>query len=51
MTNTYRILVVDDDPGVLRLLSIRLRSRGYEVATAASGEEALSNVTAIRPTW
>ncbi|WP_440997737.1 sigma 54-interacting transcriptional regulator [Arhodomonas sp. SL1] len=49
MTNTYRILVVDDDPGVLRLLSIRLRSRGYEVATAASGEEALSNVTAIRP--
>ncbi|MFB4203372.1 Transcriptional regulatory protein GlrR [wastewater metagenome] len=49
MTTAYRILVVDDDPGVLRLLSIRLRSRGYEITTAASGEEALAHITAVRP--
>ncbi len=49
MANAYRILVVDDDPGVLRLLSIRLKSQGYEVATAQSGEEALSNFTGVRP--
>jgi len=49
MNNSQRILVVDDDPGVLRLLSIRLKSRGYDVATAESGEEALSNVGGFRP--
>lgn len=49
MAKDYRILVVDDDPGVLRLLSIRLKSNGYEVATAQSGEEALSNFAGIRP--
>lgn len=49
MTKGYRILVVDDDPGVLRLLSIRFKSNGYEVATAQSGEEALSNFAGVRP--
>jgi sigma-B regulation protein RsbU (phosphoserine phosphatase) len=36
-----RILVVDDDPDINRLLRARLTARGYEVSTAASGEEAL----------
>ena len=36
-----RILSVDDDPEYLDLLSLRLRKRGYEVACAASGEDAL----------
>jgi len=50
MTETAKkVLVVDDDPGVLRLLSIRLRSAGYEVSTAESGEAALSNLSGIRP--
>ena len=31
-----RILVVDDDPGLLRLLTIRLRSEKYEVEPVAS---------------
>lgn len=44
-----RIMVVDDDSGVRRLLSIRLRSHGYEVATASSGEEALANFTGFAP--
>ena len=37
----YRILVVDDDPALLRLLSMRLSAAGYEVAAVESGEKAL----------
>jgi two-component system response regulator GlrR len=37
-----RILVVDDDPSLLRLLDIRLQAAGYSVETAASGGAALS---------
>lgn len=39
-----RILVVDDDPAILRLLSTNLKARGYEVFTAVDGEEALETV-------
>jgi two-component system response regulator GlrR len=41
--------VVDDDPGLLRLLSIRLSSAGYSVDTATEGKEALTRITANRP--
>jgi two-component system response regulator GlrR len=37
-----RILIVDDDPALLRLLSLRLRSEGHEPVEASSGEAALS---------
>jgi two-component system KDP operon response regulator KdpE len=37
-----RILVVDDDPAILRLLCTNLKARGYEVFTAVDGEESLS---------
>ena len=30
-----KILLVDDDPGLLRLLSIRLRAEGYDVEAVA----------------
>ena len=36
-----RVLVVDDEPQILRALRINLRVRQYEVFTAASGTEAL----------
>jgi len=36
-----RVLVVDDEPQILRALRINLRVRNYEVYTAASGSEAL----------
>ena len=35
-----RILVVDDEPDIVKSLSRRLRSHGYEVATASDGHEA-----------
>ncbi len=44
-----RILLVDDDPDLLRLLGMRLTSAGYELTTASSGMEALSRVAVFRP--
>lgn len=43
------ILVVDDDPGILRIVSTILISEGYRVETAANGEEALRQVDADPP--
>jgi two-component system KDP operon response regulator KdpE len=37
-----RVLVVDDEPGLLRALAINLRARKYAVDVAASGSEALA---------
>ncbi|WP_428984557.1 two-component system response regulator GlrR [Pantoea agglomerans] len=36
-----KLLLVDDDPSLLKLLGMRLRSEGYQVTIAASGPEAL----------
>jgi class 3 adenylate cyclase len=44
-----RVLVVDDTPMNVKLLADLLRSRGYEVATAASGPEALASIAAQPP--
>jgi two-component system, OmpR family, KDP operon response regulator KdpE len=44
-----RVLVVDDEPQILRALSINLRARSYEVHTAASGSEALSTAASHPP--
>jgi two-component system, OmpR family, KDP operon response regulator KdpE len=43
-----RILVVDDEPHILRALQTTLRGAGYDVATAATAEEALRSA-AVRP--
>ena len=44
-----KILLVDDDPGLLRLLSIRLRAEQYEVEAVESAEKALSVLSRFRP--
>ena len=36
-----RVLVIDDEPQILRALRINLRVRGYDVDTAATGKQAL----------
>jgi len=46
---TPRILVVDDDPGLLRLLTIRLRSQKYEVEPAENAAKALAAIARFRP--
>jgi len=40
---TSRVLVVDDEPQITRVLKTVLSSQGYQVRTAAEGESALSN--------
>ncbi|HSE92382.1 MAG TPA: response regulator [Methylomirabilota bacterium] len=49
MTAPARLLVVDDTPNNVKLLADLLRARGYEVATASSGAEALARVETERP--
>lgn len=44
-TNKKKILVIDDDPSVVRMLSLLLETRGYEVDIASSGEEGLNKVS------
>ncbi|MDJ0919065.1 MAG: response regulator, partial [Woeseiaceae bacterium] len=44
-----KILLVDDDPGLLRLLSIRLRAEGYEIEAVESAEAALGVVGRFAP--
>jgi two-component system, OmpR family, response regulator len=44
-----RLLVVDDEPNILELLSASLRFAGFEVATAANGAEALTVARRFRP--
>jgi two-component system KDP operon response regulator KdpE len=48
-TTGRRILIVEDEPALLRALLITLRARGYDVATAATGNEALSEAARQRP--
>ena len=44
-----KILLVDDDPGLLRLLSIRLRAEDYEVEAVESAHQALGVLHRFRP--
>ena len=43
------ILLVDDDPDLLKLITLRLTSAGYHVRTADSGETALATIAVERP--
>src|SRR5690606_37575130 len=44
-----RILVVDDDPGLLRLLTIRLRAENYDVEAVENGVAAVAAASRFRP--
>src|SRR5712671_1998353 len=44
-----RVLVVDDEPQITRVLRTVLSSQGYQVKTAAEGEAALQNFSEWRP--
>jgi DNA-binding response OmpR family regulator len=48
-TRPHHILVVDDEPVNLTLLSKRLAQRGYQVSTAESADQALAVINADRP--
>jgi len=44
-----RVLIIDDEPQILRALRINLSVRGYEVTTAATGAAALRAAAETRP--
>jgi two-component system KDP operon response regulator KdpE len=44
-----KILLVDDDPDLLRALRLRLRANNYEVATACDGYTAIASAQKERP--
>ena len=44
-----RVLVVDDEPNLVEVVSMALRFQGFTVETAASGREAISAVAAFKP--
>ncbi len=44
-----RVLIVDDEPNLLRALEMRLRAAGYDVRTARSGTEALVRLAESAP--
>ena len=48
-TPEARLLVVDDEPNIRELLSASLRYAGFEVATAADGQQALALAESFRP--
>ena len=49
MTDKSRVLVVDDEPQITRVLRTVLTSQGYQVQTAAEGQAALSNFNEWHP--
>lgn len=49
MLEFVNVLLIDDDPAILRLLSAHLKAHGIGVATASSGEEALQALARFKP--
>jgi two-component system response regulator GlrR len=49
MQTKPHVLLVDDDPDILKLVSLRLAASGYAVTAADSGEKALAEFATARP--
>ncbi len=49
MSERRKLLLVDDDADLLKLLAMRLDAAGYAITTASSGEEALARIGIERP--
>jgi DNA-binding response OmpR family regulator len=49
LTAMARVLLIDDDPAILRLLEVNFRMEGFLVDAAAHGEEALAIATTTPP--
>ena len=44
-----KVLVVDDEPNIVELLTVSLKFQGFEVESANSGQEALTMAREYRP--
>jgi two-component system, OmpR family, KDP operon response regulator KdpE len=44
-----KILVIDDEPQIQKLLRVTLQAQGFEIVAASSGEEGILQATMVRP--
>ena len=49
MSEPYRVLVVDDEPNIVDVISMALRFQGFDVESAGTGGEAIAAVSAFKP--
>ena len=49
MTTMARVLVIDDDPSLLRALRLGLQAGGHDVVTAANGQQGISKTAVASP--
>jgi two-component system, OmpR family, response regulator len=49
MSESSRVLVVDDEPNIVDVISMALRFQGFTVESAGTGSDALTQVAAFRP--
>jgi len=45
----FRVLIVDDEPRIIKFLNLKLKASGYEVLTANNGAQAIAQVRAQEP--
>ncbi|MBV7509564.1 response regulator [Bacillus sp. sid0103] len=48
-TSGAKILVIDDEPQIQKLLRVTLQAQGFEIVAASSGEEGILKTTMVRP--
>jgi two-component system OmpR family response regulator len=48
-TDQHRVLVVDDEPNIVDVISMALRFQGFAVESAGTGSQAIAAVAAFRP--
>jgi CheY-like chemotaxis protein len=44
-----KVLIVDDEPGIVEIVEFELKFHGYEVITASSGKEGLEKCKRLKP--
>ena len=49
MRHTKKVLVIDDEPHIQRVIELKLKSQGYQVIKASDGEEGLELIRAYTP--
>ncbi|WP_250629999.1 response regulator transcription factor [Rhodoflexus caldus] len=49
MTKAHKVMVVDDEPDILELLTYNLEKEGYEVKTATNGKKAVTLAQSFQP--
>ena len=47
--NFKKVLIVDDEPDILEIVSYNLKKEGYDIQTAKNGMEALDKVSTFKP--